>query len=132
MFSGFCVDGFYGREWCGLGCLFHFAKGIFDVDVLYPVSEGLILVFGRMVRLLISYSLSFVRMFIFTGRSAVPTSILLKEYLALMFFILSSNRFFYWARGANARGEPKEDRGKVRKAHIPPIPFRFSPRAPLS
>ncbi len=122
------------------------AKGIFCVDVLYPVSECLILVFGRMVRLLISYSISFVRVFIFTGRSAVPTSNLLKAYFVLMFlsfvrgfiftgrncflfvclfFIFCPNVRFRWARGASARGKPKEDRGKARELAFPLSPLGF-------
>ena len=57
------------------------------------------------------------------GRSAVPTSVLLKAFFALIFCILCLNAEFRWARGANARGEPKEDRGKVRKLTFPLSPL---------
>ena len=40
----------------------------------------------------------------------------------------------YFSLGAGRECEATTQRGKkeVREAHIPPFPFRFSPRAPLS
>ena len=47
------------------------------------------------------------------------------EIFSVMFFIHTSKVIFYWARGAGARGEPKEARGKFASSHSP-FPFRFS------
>ena len=59
---------------------------------------------------------SFVRMFIFIGREGGGFDFL--------FLIFCPNVYFHWARGANARGEPKEEGGNS-QARIPPSPLGF-------
>ena len=48
-----------------------------------------------------------------------------------LFFLFCPNVYFYWARGANAREQPKEDRGKVRELTFPLSPLGFSLALPF-
>ena len=46
------------------------------------------------------------------------------EIISVIFFIHTPKVYFDWARGANARGEPKEEGGNS-QARIPPSPLGF-------
>ena len=97
------------------------AKADFLFLVLYLLSEGLILVFGRMVRLLISYFLSIVRMFISAGRGAVGSADIhfAKGRFGVDVLILCPI-FIFTGRGARMRGNnPKRTGGRFASSHSP-------------